>query len=75
MVISRVAPVDWRRPKPNKLHQNITIIVDFRFRFAFFSKVTENQNASDMNKMVWDQDLADAAQEYVESCELGFLVE
>ena len=25
-----------------------------------------------MNKMIWDQDLADAAQEYVESCELGF---
>ena len=27
-----------------------------------------------MNKMIWDQDLADAAQEYVESCELGFFL-
>ena len=41
-------------------------------QICLFSKITENQNASDMNKMIWDQDLADAAQEYVESCELGF---
>ena len=27
------------------------------------------QNASNMEKLKWDWDLADAAQEYVESCE------
>ena len=34
-----------------------------------FEKYRRMQNASNMEKLKWDWDLADAAQEYVESCE------
>ena len=39
------------------------------------NKYRSQQNASDMQKLEWDQDLADGAQEYVESCECQALCE
>ena len=39
------------------------------------NKYRAMQNASDMQKLEWDQDLADGAQEYVESCECQMLCE